>query len=581
MLTQAPNATRTGDDTPYRPEREATRNQPSRLRTGHAGFVGVDPQVVLDLPAIIRTRMSCSWARAAAAAGQLLCLAVLVCDTNGRLPDAKRFGSREAGVGYRHELPGGGEAWTASRALLIDAGVLEVDGGGYLVGVAPDVWALLTVPVGDGRYWVPVQRDALRDLRDLLGCRRGDLAARQLYLAVTLATTRGHSHGLVDHNGLLLASLAVLADALNAPVSTLGRVLDDLNACGAIGAPQRRRGNGYVGHDEVRPGRLPDLHRLRAGLTGRVQQPDDATVSPQGVAADVTVLPVHPTPAPPEPAPRGRAARRATTPPPLGPPPQPATAKIGKGMPAVQPRTGPVTATSTSICSPSTRNGAYTRGGKRFYATNCAAVIDVLAPLAEVADGRRVLAAAICQALEAGAPLMALPAGRLTPEQLDLRDRCARTARLLELAASEAPTVLAGIARAEVAPDATHTAVLAWAMTWVAPQLDAARRRRRLHGRSRSASTTATIDVHALLANARVGSTATTATGPAGWVLEVATRLLAAIGRATPTARGLREAVSADHPDWRAVGPAELARRLEADGTARLWGDRADQVLQT
>jgi hypothetical protein len=202
----------------------------------------------------------------------------------------------------------------------------------------------------------------------------------------------------------------------------------------------------------------------------------------------------------------------------------------------------------------------------------------VLAPLSHVADGRRVLGAAMCQARDTGARLVATPAEQLTPAQLDLRDRCARAARLLELAATEAPTVLAGIARAEVAPDATHDAVLAWATHWVTPELDEARRRRRLHGRA--VPRPSTVSVHDILARARVGSAAATPVAPAGWVLDVTTRLLAAIGRTTPAARRLREAVSVAHSDWQAVRPEELARRLEADGTAQVWGRRADVVLQ-
>src|SRR5690606_1005066 len=121
---------------------DATRNQQPRLITGYAGFLAVDPQVVQELPALIVDRTGCSWARAAAAAGQLLCLAVLVCGDAGRIEDGKRLGSREGGVGYRHELPGGtSDAWSRSRALLIDAGVLEADRHGYLVGVAGPIWA--------------------------------------------------------------------------------------------------------------------------------------------------------------------------------------------------------------------------------------------------------------------------------------------------------------------------------------------------------------------------------------------------------------------------------------------------------
>jgi len=514
------------------------------------------------LPRSIAEATGCSWATAAATAGHLLCVMVLVCRPDGSIPDAKRLGSRDGGEGYRHELPGGAStSWATSRELLVRAGILEADGRGYLTRVASHVWTSIVVAADcetstSRPSWAPIRRHALRELRDTVTAGRADQAARRVFLACLLATAAPDTD-LVDRNGHVTASRTDLAEALGAPLRTIKRLVTDLMDLEVITRPATRRGNRHLGQPASRASRLPSVSNLREAITGRKFRPSRAAV----------VVPERPTPPVPQPIPSGRAGHQDQRPSPSpcpspGQTRRPATAKADSRFSTTKTHQPPVQP------GPGTTNATYTQDARTFYTVNATIVRDAIGAVPVTSGGIRRLGPAVQIVLDSAQPLMRARDDRLSEADRDLRDHAARAARLLELAAAET-SVIAQMCQLEISPEADDHSVLATAMAFAKPQLDGAREARRRRGRRKPADPgTTTFD----LTNLRVGPGAPIDAARQSWSGDLARRVMAAAEGSSEFARTLRALLDEHVPRWREPrGASDVEEYLESSGTSRAW----------
>lgn len=195
---------------------------------------------------------------ALAALGEWLVLVVLVADfsTGAIDPGGQHPGDRR---GYKHRLLSP-TTWKSTRRQLVAAGLLIVDAKGRVVGIDPVMFRALEATTdldGEARPFVPLNRSAVRDLRDELRDRPRDRAR----LFATLVLLAGHT----NEQGSVIASERELAGKLGISPSQAHRTVRLAVEAGYVATSER----GVRTNQHLDTARLPFMREVRDRLNGR------------------------------------------------------------------------------------------------------------------------------------------------------------------------------------------------------------------------------------------------------------------------------------------------------------------------